>query len=209
MPELIAERTGTYPGSMGGFFKLNPKVNDLPDKLAAVQDSIKLLVLGTVEKGGGGCICPESALLKALLNHIVLERDEAVIMDMEAGIEHLGRATAMGVDALIIVVEPGLRSVQTAQKISKLADDIKIKKKLLVLNKIRDWREEENLRSKLLDLTFIGSVAELEEIREADFKGEAPFDVSNQFVSQIKKIRAKLANALAKPSQGQINREVL
>ena len=121
MKEMIFERTEAQPGSIGGFFKLNPKVDDLPDALSARLGNIKLMRLGGVKKGGAGCICPESTLLKALVTHIVLCRDEVVIMDMEAGIEHLGRGTARAVDKLIIVVEPGRRSLDTAENIKRLA----------------------------------------------------------------------------------------
>ena len=107
MKEMIAERTDSKPGSMGGFFKMNPKVDDIPEKYSRQVDGVKLIVMGGVKKGGSGCICPESVLLRTLVTHMVLLRDEVVVMDMEAGIEHLGRATAQGVDKLIIVVEPG------------------------------------------------------------------------------------------------------
>jgi CO dehydrogenase maturation factor len=121
MKELIFERTGAQPGTIGGFFKLNPKVDDIPDTLSVRLDNIKLMRLGSVKKGGAGCLCPESTLLKALVTHVVLGRDEVVIMDMEAGIEHLGRATAQAVDKLIVVVEPGRRSIDTAEHIRRLA----------------------------------------------------------------------------------------
>ncbi|RJQ84646.1 MAG: carbon monoxide dehydrogenase, partial [Desulfobacteraceae bacterium] len=98
MKEMIFERTGAQPGTIGGFFKLNPKVDDLPDSLSVKKDNIKMMRLGSVKKGGGGCLCPESTLLRSLVMHIVLARDEVVVMDMEAGIEHLGRATAKAVD---------------------------------------------------------------------------------------------------------------
>ena len=111
MKELIFERTEAKPGSMGGFFKLNPKVDDLPEALSAKLGNIKLMRLGGVQKGGSGCICPESTLLRALITHIVLARNEIVVMDMEAGIEHLGRGTAQAVDRLLVVVEPGRRSI--------------------------------------------------------------------------------------------------
>ena len=114
MKDLIFERTEAKPGTIGGFFKLNPKVDDLPDSLSVKFENIKFMRLGEIKKGGSGCICPESTLLKALVTHIVLARDEVVVMDMEAGIEHLGRATAKAVDKLIVVVEPGRRSIETA-----------------------------------------------------------------------------------------------
>ena len=121
MKELIFERTEARPGSIGSFFKLNPKVDDLPEALSIKLENIKFMKLGGVKKGGSGCICPESTLLRVLITHIVLVRDEIVVMDMEAGIEHLGRATASAVDKLIVVVEPGRRSIDTAGHIKQLA----------------------------------------------------------------------------------------
>ncbi len=142
MKDLIFERTEAKPGSIGSFFKLNPRVDDLPDSLSIKMDNIKLMRLGGVKKGGGGCICPESTLLKVLVTHIVLARDEVVIMDMEAGIEHLGRATASAVDKLIIVVEPGRRSIDTAGHIKKLASEIGLKNIMVLGNKIRSVKDE-------------------------------------------------------------------
>jgi len=121
MKDLIEERTGANKGSMGGFFKVNPKVDDIPEKFSIRKDGICLLIMGTVKKGGSGCLCPEGALLKSLLSHLVLGRSEVVIIDMDAGVENLGRGTAKGVDAFIIVAEPGQRSFQTARAIRKLA----------------------------------------------------------------------------------------
>ena len=128
------------PGKMGGYFKMNPEVDDIPDNFSRKLDGIKLIVMGTVKKGGGGCICPESVMLKALMTHLVLFRDEVVVMDMEAGIEHLGRATTRGVDRLIVVVEPGRRSIETAQHVRELAKDIGLTKVAVVGNKIRGPR---------------------------------------------------------------------
>src|SRR4030042_538468 len=124
LKDLIEERTGARPGGMGGFFKLNPKVDDIPERFSARKDNIRLLVMGSVKAGGGGCVCPESVLLKGLLSHLLLGRSEVVIMDMEAGLEHLGRGTAQGVDAFIIVVEPGKRSLQRAEAVQRLAKDL-------------------------------------------------------------------------------------
>jgi CO dehydrogenase maturation factor len=142
MEELIYDRTGAKPGSIGGYFKLNPKVDDLPDAVSVAFENIKLMRLGGIKKGGSGCICPESALLRALVMHIVLARDEVVVMDMEAGIEHLGRATAKAVDKLIVVVEPGRRSVDTAEHIRKLAEEIGLNHIAVVGNKVRGPKDE-------------------------------------------------------------------
>ena len=179
MKELVFERTEARPGSMGGFFKLNPKVDDLPDVLSAKLGNIKLMRLGGVQKGGSGCICPESTLLRALITHIVLARDEVVVMDMEAGIEHLGRATASAVDRLIVVVEPGRRSMDTAGHIRKLASEIGLKNIVLVGNKIRSSKDETFLKENLKDFEFLGFIPYDEALIEADLDGVSPFDMDS------------------------------
>lgn len=192
MKELIFERTEAQPGTVGGFFKLNPKVDDLPDSLSAKLDNIKLMRLGGVKKGGGGCICPESTLLRALMLHIVLARDEVVVMDMEAGIEHLGRATASAVDKLIVVVEPGRRSMDTAGHIKKLASEIGLKNIGLVGNKIRGQKDEEFLKKHLSDFEFLGFIRHDEALIEADLDGVSPYDVDSIAKTNIKEMIARL-----------------
>jgi len=192
MKDLIFERTEAQPGTIGGFFKLNPKVDDLPDSLSAKLDNIKLMRLGGVKKGGGGCICPESTLLRALMLHIVLARDEVVVMDMEAGIEHLGRATASAVDKLIVVVEPGRRSMDTAGNIKKLASEIGLKNIGLVGNKIRGQKDEEFLKKHLSDFEFLGFIRQDEALIEADLDGVSPYDVDSIAKTNVKEMIAKL-----------------
>jgi len=179
MKDLIFERTEARPGSIGGFFKLNPRVDDLPEALSAKLDNIKLMRLGGVQKGGSGCICPESTLLRALVTHIVLARDEVVVMDMEAGIEHLGRATASAVDKLIVVVEPGRRSIDTAEHIHKLASEIGLKTIAVVGNKIRSKKDEEFLKKHLNDFEFLGFIPYDDALIEADLDGVSPFDIDS------------------------------
>jgi CO dehydrogenase maturation factor len=176
MKEMIAERTDSQPGSMGSFFKMNPKVDDIPEKFARPLDGIKLIVMGGVKKGGSGCICPESVLLRTLVTHMVLLRDEVVIMDMEAGIEHLGRATAQGVDRLIIVVEPGRRSIETAMHVKELAQDLGLKKVAIVGSKIRTPADEEFLKNNLPDFPILGFIPFDDKIIEADLKGRPPYE---------------------------------
>ncbi len=192
MKEMIFERTEAQPGSIGGFFKLNPKVDDLPDALSARLGNIKLMRLGGVKKGGAGCICPESTLLKALVTHIVLRRDEVVIMDMEAGIEHLGRGTARAVDKLIIVVEPGRRSLDTAENIKRLAAEIGLVDIAIVGNKIRSPKDEAFLRSNLADFEFLGFIPYQDTLIEADLNGISPFEVDSPAKTIIKEMIEKL-----------------
>ncbi len=176
MKELVEERTEAKPGSVGGMFKLNPKVDDLPEKLSAKKDGIMLMRLGGVKKGGGGCICPESTLLKALVNHVVLARDDVVVMDMEAGIEHLGRGTASAVNKLLVVVEPGRRSVETAHHIQKLAGEIGLSRIALVGNKIRGPEDRRFLEENMPGFEFMGFIPYDTAIIEADLNGISPYD---------------------------------
>lgn len=192
LEELIQERTGSSPGSIGGFFKLNPKVDDIPDRFSVAKDGVRLLVLGTVKKGGSGCICPESTLLKSLLTHLLLRREEMVILDMEAGIEHLGRGTASAVDAFISVVEPGMRSIDTAQAVRKLAEDIGIRKCYVVGNKITDDADRQFITDNLPDFTVLGFISQNPRIAEADRKGVSPFDIDPKIISEVKAIKERL-----------------
>jgi len=176
MQDLIAERTGAEPGTMGGFFTLNPKVDDIPDRFSIDKDGVKLLVMGTVQSGGSGCICPESTILKALMTHLVLYRDDIVMMDMEAGVEHLGRATSGSVDALVIVVNPGARSRVAASQIKKLGTDIGIKNIIILGNRVRDESDKELIQNTLTGHKILGYLPEMDEIVRADREGIRPFE---------------------------------
>ena len=192
MKELIEERTGAKAGSIGTFFQLNPKVDDLPEKLSVQVDHIKFMRLGGVKKGGGGCICPESTLLKALITHIVLLRDEVVVMDMEAGIEHLGRGTASAMDKLIVVVEPGQRSVETARNIKKLAAQIGLTNVYLVGNKVRRPEDKSFLEKHVTDFKWLGFIPYEEAIIEADLEGKSPYDGETRAKAMVKAMIAAL-----------------
>lgn len=172
MDDLIEERTGAKKGSMGAYFKMNPRVDDIPDRFAVDSDGVRLVVMGSVDTGGSGCVCPESVLLKAFVTHLLLRSDEFVVLDMEAGVEHLGRGTAQSVDALIIVIEPGQRSIQTARTIKRLADDLGIKRMLIVANKVHEPMEEAVLQEALPDFEFLGSLPYSEAVQRAELAGE-------------------------------------
>jgi len=178
MRDLILQRTEAEDQGAGLVYRLNPQVDDLPERFAVRIGGVRLLVLGTVERGGKGCMCPESALLKALLQHLLLRMPDDVILDMEAGLEHLGRASARGVDALIAVVEPGMRSVQTAQRARRLAADIGIRRVLVVANRIRSPHELARLRQVLADEVFLGALPYSEALARADLEGR-PVDVDD------------------------------
>ena len=192
MKELIEERTGAKPGTVGGFFKLNPKVDDIPEMAWREIDGIKLMVMGTVKKGGAGCICPESTILRALMQHLVFERDDVVIMDMEAGIEHLGRGTATAMDRLIVVVEPGRRSIETAKRVKELSQDIGLDKISVVANKIRKEKDKEFLLQNMPDFNFIGFIPFSDDIIESDL-GEMPSQIDDPKVIAVVE---KIAKAL-------------
>jgi CO dehydrogenase maturation factor len=167
---LVEERTGAKRGRSGQLFSLSPDVHDIAQKYAISWKGVQTLVLGAVTKGGGGCACPESALLKALVRHLVLRENDFVLLDMEAGIEHLGRATASGVDALIVVVESGSRSIDTARHIVRLAGEIDLAKRCHVLiNKAREpQRTAAAVQSVLPETPLLGAIAYDERCIEAD-----------------------------------------
>ena len=192
LSDLIAERTGAKPGTMGGFFTLNPKVDDIPDRFSIEKDGVKLLVMGTVQQGGSGCICPEATILKALMNHLVLARNEVVVMDMEAGIEHLGRATSGSVDALIVVVNPGKRSRIAADKIRKLGTDIGIKNIVVLGNRVRSREDEQLIKKSMPDYEILGFIPEHDEIANSDRTGERPFDDITNIPEELKEVTKKL-----------------
>lgn len=188
MKELIEERTEAKSGSMGGFFKINPRVDDLPEKYTLEKDGIRLMVMGTVQKGGGGCVCPENVMVKTLVAHLLLGRGEVVILDMEAGVEHLGRATAKAVDKLIVVVEPGQRSLEVAQKIRQLAGDIGLHNIGLVGNKIRGESDRQFLLSRMAGFPFLGFIPYDLRVVEADLEGRPPYGENPDFLKAIEKI---------------------
>ena len=194
MEELIYERTGAKPGEYGGFFKLNPRVDDIPDRFSAEWRGVRLLVMGTIKGGGTGCICPESALLKNLVRHLLLQRSEVIILDMEAGIEHLGRGTAGAVDAMIVVVEPGQRSLRTAQTISRLAADIGIEEVYVVGNKVRSQSDRDFITESLPSFRVIGFLAESPLAIEADRRGVSVFDLDPKMVEEAKAVADGLSN---------------
>jgi CO dehydrogenase maturation factor len=151
-------------------------VSDLPEKLSVQKGNIRVMVMGGVKRGGGGCVCPESVMLKTLITHLILARDDVVVLDMEAGIEHLGRGTAASVNKLIVVVEPGKRSIETAHQIKKLAQDLGLKNIVLVGNKVRNEQDKEFLIRQLPGFTFLGFLPYNNQIIEADLEGRAPFE---------------------------------
>jgi CO dehydrogenase maturation factor len=197
LEDLIYERTGAKPGTVGGFFTLNPRVDDIPDRFSVVHNGIRLLQLGTVSAGGSGCICPESAMLKALVTYVILYRNEVMILDMDAGIENLGRATASAVDAFIIVVEPGRRSLGTARTIHRLAADIGVTRCYVVGNKVRDQADRDFIRNSLPDLPVIGFLSLTQHAVEADKQGQAVFDAAPELVEEARQIAMTFDKALA------------
>jgi CO dehydrogenase maturation factor len=192
LSELIEERTGAKPGASGGIFKINPKVDDIPEGFGYTFDNTTLLIMGKSKFAASGCYCPEHALLRRLLKHLIIERDEVVIVDMEAGIEHLTRGTTEGVDAFIVVVEPGQRSIQTAVTVKGLAEGLGIKKVYVVGNKVRNAQDEEFIKSHLGDTLYLGKMSFNESIMDSDIKGLPSFTSSQQCIDEAVEIKKTL-----------------
>ena len=198
MRELVLERTGARDEGSGLMFKLNPKVDDLPERFSVDAEGVRLLVLGTVETGGSGCMCPEGAVLKALLQHLLLRVEDDVILDMEAGLEHMGRASASGVDAMIAVVEPGMRSVRTAERVGKLASDIGLKKVYVVMNRISEDGEREALEKALGDRTVLGVLPFSRALARADLEGRSVDVDDPAFVGAVDRVGQALEEVLSR-----------
>ena len=193
--ELIEERTGAKPGS-AGIYKLNPKVDDLPEGLGYKINGITLLVMGKSKAASSGCYCPENVLLRRLLKHLVVERDEVVIVDMEAGIEHLTRGTAGSVDAFIVVVEPGQRSIQTAGVVRKMAKELGVKNVFVVANKVRGEEDLAFIKHGIGDMELAGHITFNDAVMQADIKGASPFSYSAKTVEEIRAIKSVIEKTL-------------
>lgn len=177
--DLIAEKTGARPGEMGSVFNVTPNVSDVADRYGVeAPDGVRLLVMGTVKSGGIGCMCPANALLRALMRNVLIERKEFVVMDMEAGLEHLGRGTVRGVDLLLTVVEPGNQSLDTASKIRRLAQDLGIGRMAGIANKVRGLKEMGFIRERLanIPLTLCSVIPFDLRVTEADMLGLPAID---------------------------------
>jgi CO dehydrogenase maturation factor len=168
MDTLIEQRTGAKPGAAGAFFTLNPRVDDIPERFSVMHRGVRLLEMGSVETGGSGCICPESAMLKTLFTHLLFRKDDVLLMDMYAGVEHLGRATVDFVDAMLVVAEPTRRSLGTAVQIKKLANDIGLTRLFLIGNKVRDEEEVRFLNTESPGLELLGYLPADLKVQEAD-----------------------------------------
>jgi CO dehydrogenase maturation factor len=193
MTSLIEERTGAKKGGFGTMFKLNPKVDDLPDEMGVTFQGVRVLLLGCIPQGGGGCFCPENVLLKNLIRHLIVQREEAVIIDMEAGLEHLGRGSTGYVDALIIVVEPGQRAINTAKQIKRLGDDLKVRRMMVVGNKVSSDQDrkviEEGLSS---EFPVLGHMSYNPSVLQADREGRSPYDLDGKIREEVRAILREL-----------------
>ncbi|MEW6599394.1 MAG: carbon monoxide dehydrogenase accessory protein CooC [Nitrospirota bacterium] len=192
LADLIEERTGAKPGSSGSIFRINPRVDDIPEGFGFRLDNIILLVMGKSKIAASGCYCPEHALLRRLLKHLIVERDEIIIVDMEAGIEHFTRGTAEGVDAFIVVVEPGQRSIQTAHAVKDLAKGLGVKRVFVVANKVRKEEDISFIRNELKDIEFLGAMSFNDNIMEADVRGLPSHKASEQTFKEALTIKSSL-----------------
>jgi len=202
MKELIAERTGTDKESLGAYFKLNPNVSDLPEKYwldvgGPPGDRLKLLVLGAITHGGGGCACPEGAFLKALLTHTMLQREEVVLIDLAAGVEFMGRASVQGIEALVLVVEPGSRSIETANNMAVMAGELGIGCVGVIANKVTDPAQSAEIESQLKNVTYLGSLSYSPALQQADLHRERVFEADAGVVEELRRAKKILTDLIS------------
>lgn len=185
MKTLIGERTGTDRNAIGAYFRMNPEVSDLPEKYWLRVNNLKLLVLGGIKKAGAGCACSEGSFLRALLTHTILHRQEVVLVDLDAGVECMGRSSIEGIDALVIVVEPGSRSLDTAKNISEMAKTLNISQVAAIANKITDEKQIEQIRTQLGDIPLLTSIASMPRIQAADMTRTNVFQAEKELVNLL------------------------
>jgi len=190
--DMIEQRTGSRPGAPGGMFSINPKVDDIPEAYGIQHEGVRLLIMGKSKEAAAGCYCPEHVLLRRLISHLILRLDEVVILDMEAGIEHLTRGTASGVNAFIVVVEPGQRSLQTARHVEELAKGLGIKDVFVVGNKIKQESDKEFIAKHLPGMKVLGFMSYSDDTVKADLNGRSAYDASPRAVDEAKVIKTAL-----------------
>jgi CO dehydrogenase maturation factor len=189
MTELLSERAG---GAGSGFFSLNPEVEDLLDRFRVEHEGISLLVMGTVDEPGSGCVCPESAVLKALMRHLVELPEYSIIMDMEAGLEHLGRGTTAHIGGLLIVVEPTAASARTALRIARLAQGFKLKLPGVVVNKATSEAAREQVLPYLDGLDIIATLP-----ADAALATSEAVPATGPYADAVEELRGRLEGMLA------------
>ena len=192
MKELIAERTGTGKDAVGSYFRLNPTVNDLPEKYWLKVNNVKLLVLGAITHAGAGCACPEGAFLKAMLRHTILQRKELVIIDLAAGVEFMGRASIQGIDMLVLIVEPGERSIETANRMGQMAKELGIKHVGAIANKITSSGQIDLIRDKMKNIIMLGGIDYSSSLQEADMQLIPVYGADNRIIKALEGVKQNI-----------------
>jgi CO dehydrogenase maturation factor len=195
MNELIAERTGTTKDAVGMYFTLNPRVSDLPEKYWLEVNGVKLLVLGGITQAGSGCACPEGAFLKALLGHTMLQRDELVLVDLAAGVEFMGRASIQGIDTLVVVAEPGRRSIETANNIARMGQQLGIKTVAAIVNKLTEAAQAETIKSQLT-MPVLANLNYIPAVQDADLRNQPVFEIGGELVNQLRQAKNELTSLI-------------
>lgn len=192
--QLIESKTQT---GVAGVYNLSFSVEDIMDRYSVRSPyGVNLLVMGTVRSAGAGCMCPANAVVRALLHHFLVKRDEAVIMDLEAGIEHMGRGTAKHVETMLIVTDSSLKSLETTRKLYNLAKELGIKRALIVANKVAT-SDEKNIIERFTvsnGMPLLGLVPYDEWVLKADMNGETPLKYrdTSKAIKRIQEIGKEL-----------------
>jgi CO dehydrogenase maturation factor len=175
---LIEEKTGVKPNSYGAVFRLSFTVDDVVERYSVKTPcGVNLLVMGVVREAAKGCMCPANYLIRMLLRHLLVQREEALVADMEAGTEHFARGTAKHVDGMLVVVEPSAKALETARRIRNLAVQLGIERILIVGNKIMNERDEAIIQgfAGKNQLPVLGMVPYDLNVRDADLSGDSLF----------------------------------
>jgi len=196
MKKMIEERT-VVKGAGPGVYNITPNVSDIPDKFKVTgPNGLKLLVLGGIVEPASGCLCPENALIRTLLYNLLVKRDEVVLVDFEAGLEHLGRGTAKGIDVMLVIAEPSQKSLDLCSKIIDLSKKLGVINIYLIVNKVIDESQLSIINERIRDwkVPLYHSIPFDAEIGKADLNGTSPLDFNpnSKAIGAIKKLFDKL-----------------
>ncbi|MEW6275663.1 MAG: AAA family ATPase [Bacillota bacterium] len=200
MKEVIRAKSG-----QGAFYVLNPKVTDVLEDYAYRLGNIRFFRMGEIKKGGSECYCRENTFLHALVSALLLDQDEVVVMDMGAGIEHLSRGTAKGVDLMLVVVEPGRNSVNTARHVKRMSADLGIQKVKIIGNKVRSEKEKEFIVNSFQPGEVLGLVKFDESVWESAMEPTAA-GVGGGLLADVERIKEKI---LSEAGDGERERGVV
>ena len=203
--DYVEEKTGARPGAgWGMMLKLNPDVEDVVERFGVKgPGGVNVLVMGTIEQAAGGCLCPENTLLEAVIHYVSLRKNEVILMDTPAGVEHFGRTIARGFDQALLVTDPTFNAVKVVRHATQLARGLGIRTIWLVINRVRSENDVQKVRELMgVEMQLVAGLFSLpydENVIACEPDVRPLLDRASPFIDRLRDIRARLENFQAIP----------